>query len=196
MAAFSMNPAFESWDVLLEGVLRETIEYLVTEFDGPILERTWGEHNVLHMRHPLSRAVPLLEPFFDLKPTRLSGDRHMPLVMAFDDGASERFGVAPGHEQLGSVRYPVAQAPDAYGLAVAAARRLPPQSRPRKALLTSRISRSSSCASSIPYWIPPSSVRSCRTSPEGERGRSEYSFRPSPETLTPSPTLVFLASAR
>jgi len=107
--AHLLHPAFADWDALLRSVARETIEYFTTEFDGPIAQRTWGEHNVLQMRHPLSRAVPLLGPLLDLKATPMAGDRHMPLVMAFGYGASERFGVAPGHESNGYLQMPGGQ---------------------------------------------------------------------------------------
>jgi penicillin amidase len=104
-----LHPDFADWDALLASVAQETIEYFATEFEGPFAERTWGEHNVLHMRHPLTRAAPALRWLLDLEPTRMSGDRHMPLVMSFDDGASERFGVAPGREDAAYLHMPGGQ---------------------------------------------------------------------------------------
>jgi penicillin amidase len=107
--AHLLHPAFADWNALLVSVAQETVEYLSTHFEGPFAERTWGEHNVLTMRHPLTRAVPALSPWLNLAPTRMSGDRNMPRVMAFDDGASERFGVAPGRERDAYLHMPGGQ---------------------------------------------------------------------------------------
>jgi len=107
--AHLLHPAFADWDALLVSVARETLEYFAGEFDGPFAERTWGEHNVLYMRHPLTRAAPFLKPWFDYEPRRIPGDRHMPSVMSFGHGASERFGVAPGREAAGYLHMPGGQ---------------------------------------------------------------------------------------
>jgi penicillin amidase len=107
--AYLLHPGFEDWDALLASVVLEVIEYFADEFEGPFSERTWGEHNVINVRHPLSRAAPVLGPLLNMKPTGMSGDRHMPLVMTFDDGASERFGVAPGLEGAGYLHMPGGQ---------------------------------------------------------------------------------------
>ncbi len=107
--AHLLQPAFADWNALLVSVARETLEYFANEFDGPFAERTWGEHNVLYMRHALSRAVPALKPLFDFAPMQMPGDRQMPLVMSFGSGASERFGVAPGREDAGYLNMPGGQ---------------------------------------------------------------------------------------
>ncbi len=107
--AHLLHPDFPNWNVLLANVAQETIEYFATEFEGPFSERNWGEQNILSVRHPLSRAVPALTWLLDLEPTRMSGDRHMPLVMAFDRGASERFAVAPGLENDAYLHMPGGQ---------------------------------------------------------------------------------------
>ncbi len=104
-----LHPGFANWDALLSSVALETIEYFAGEFEGPFIERTWGEYNVLNMRHPLSRVAPVLGSILDYAPTPMSGDRHMPLVLAYGRGASERFGIAPGRETAGYLHMPGAQ---------------------------------------------------------------------------------------
>ncbi len=67
--------------------------------DCPILaECTWGRENVVRIRHPLSAGVPGLGSLADMPIGSLPGDSDMPRVMAPSFGASERFGVSPGHE--------------------------------------------------------------------------------------------------
>ena len=107
--AHLLHPDFSNWNALLGKVAEETIEYFAIEFEGPFSERYWGDQNILRVRHPLSRAVPALAWLLDLEPTRMSGDRHMPLVMAFNDGASERFAVAPGLENDAYLHMPGGQ---------------------------------------------------------------------------------------
>ena len=43
-------------------------------------------------------ALEFATSYLDLEPVPMSGDRQMPRVYSFGDGASERFGVAPGRE--------------------------------------------------------------------------------------------------
>jgi penicillin G amidase len=61
-------------------------------------ECTWGKANRVHIRHPLSAAVPALAELSDMAPEFLPGDEDMPRVQGQHFGASERFAVAPGHE--------------------------------------------------------------------------------------------------
>ena len=73
----------------------------VEELDAecPILsECSWGRANILRIRHPLSAGVPGLGALADMPIEALPGDSDMPRVMAPNFGASERFGVSPGHE--------------------------------------------------------------------------------------------------
>jgi len=58
----------------------------------------WGRHNEVHIRHPLSRALPALAHFLDMPVVELPGDHDMPRVQDGAFGASERFAIAPGHE--------------------------------------------------------------------------------------------------
>ena len=74
-----------------------------------LAERTWGEFNTARIQHPLSRAVPSLGRFLDMKKEPLPGDDHMPRVHSPTNGASERFVVSPGHEEQGFFHMPSGQ---------------------------------------------------------------------------------------
>jgi penicillin G amidase len=74
------------------------------------LERCrWGDAHPVHIRHPLSRAVPFLSSILDLPPLELPGDHDMPRVQDGAFGASERFAVSPGHEEQGYMELPGGQ---------------------------------------------------------------------------------------
>jgi penicillin amidase len=76
----------------------------------PQLERcTWGSHNPVHIQHPLSRAMPILSGLLDMPQVQLPGDHDMPRVQDGPVGASERFGVSPGHEDQGYIHIPGGQ---------------------------------------------------------------------------------------
>jgi penicillin amidase len=106
--AHLLHPAYQDWNALLDAVAVETIEHFAS-FEGPIRERTWGEHNRSHLRHPLSRAVPGLGMVLDTGPHPADGDRHVPRVHAFGAAASERFAVRPGRETTGIFHMPGGQ---------------------------------------------------------------------------------------
>ena len=76
----------------------------------PRLDRcTWGQHAVVHIKHPLSRALPFLSWLIDMPATPLPGDHDMPRVQDGAFGASERFAVSPGHESEGYFELPGGQ---------------------------------------------------------------------------------------
>jgi penicillin amidase len=106
--AHLLHPGYRDWGSLLDAVAVETIDYFAG-FEGPFLQRSWGEHNRAHLRHPLSRALPALAPLLDIGPDGGAGDRNMPRVMAFGDGASERFAVRPGREEAAFLHMPGGQ---------------------------------------------------------------------------------------
>jgi len=70
---------------------------------------TWGAHNTVQIRHPLSRALPWLASFLDMPTLELPGDRNMPRVQIGIQGASERFAVSPGHESEAYLHIPGGQ---------------------------------------------------------------------------------------
>ena len=60
----------------------------------------WGKVNTVHVAHPLSAAIPGLSKFLDMPTVSPPGAHHdMPRIQGRDYGASERFSVAPGHEE-------------------------------------------------------------------------------------------------
>ena len=101
-----LNPGYRSWDELLlatvDGVARECGK-------GGLEGCTWGDANVVRIRHPLSRALPLLARWLDMPARSLPGDIHMPRVQGPAMGASERFVVAPGRESSGYFQMPGGQ---------------------------------------------------------------------------------------
>ena len=95
-----LNPAYATWEALLLDAIDQTVASL-TEDKKALAERTWGEANTVMIRHPLSRAVPMLSGWLDMPATPLPGDSHMPRVQSPTNGASERLTVSPGHEAEG-----------------------------------------------------------------------------------------------
>jgi penicillin amidase len=76
---------------------------------GGIASYTWGKANTVRIRHPLSRAVPILSRWLDMPEEQLPGDSNMPRVQGPAFGASERFAVSPGREQDGYFHMPTGQ---------------------------------------------------------------------------------------
>ena len=105
-----MLPArYASWHALLVAAVRANIAWLDHNYEGPLAERTWGELNVVLIRHPLSRAVPALSKWLDMPHEPLSGDHDMPKAQGPGFGASERFSVSPGDEANGLMQMPTGQ---------------------------------------------------------------------------------------
>ncbi len=103
--AHLLDPHYDSWDAALLGSLDRALAELHKECDE--LQRcTWGESNVLHMRHPLSSALPLAGRWLDMPEQPLPGDQQMPRVQGEAFGASQRLVVSPGHEAQGSLQMP------------------------------------------------------------------------------------------
>jgi penicillin amidase len=105
--AHLLDARYPSWDALLLDALDEVLAELSRI--GPLAERTWGERNTTLIRHPLSRAVPQLSGWLDMPRQPLPGDSNMPRVQAPEHGASERFAVSPGREELGYFHMPCGQ---------------------------------------------------------------------------------------
>ncbi|NJO13326.1 MAG: penicillin acylase family protein [Gammaproteobacteria bacterium] len=106
--AHLLDPAFESWSDLQLEMLDETIADLRTQC-GSLAACTWGKRNRVQVRHPLSRAVPLLSKLVDMPPIELPGDIYAPRVQSPSFGASERLAVSPGHEADGYFHMPGGQ---------------------------------------------------------------------------------------
>ena len=100
---------YPDWRAFLLESVDNNLAYYEANFDGALAERTWGERNTAAIRHPLSRALPLLSAWLDMPPEPLSGDWNMPRVQTPSFGASERFAVSPGAERSGYLHMPAGQ---------------------------------------------------------------------------------------
>jgi penicillin amidase len=106
--AYLLPPGYADWDDLL----RQCAQRVAAKFamqPGGIAARSWGEVTTTHIAHPLSAAVPLLGKLIDMPSEPLPGDSNMPRVQGPTFGASERFGVQPGHEESGYFHMPGGQ---------------------------------------------------------------------------------------
>jgi len=102
--------SYPSWHDFLLTQLDKTIVDLEASCEGHALDRcTWGSRKPVRIRHPLSAALPLLAPLLDMPTLELPGDHDMPRVQDGAFGASERFAVSPGHEDLGYLHIPGGQ---------------------------------------------------------------------------------------
>jgi penicillin amidase len=100
-----LSPNYGDWDAFFRDAL--TVSEHLPAGCTAIASCTWGTVNALHVAHPLSSALPLLAGFLDMPTVSVAGGRHdMPRIQGPDFGASERFSVAPGHEQEGYFQMP------------------------------------------------------------------------------------------
>jgi penicillin amidase len=106
--AHLLDTRFPSWDALLLEAADKALAEL-TEDGRALAGRTWGERNTTLIQHPLSRAVPWLGRYLDMPRQPLPGDNHMPRFQSPSAGASERFAVSPGREELGYFHMPGGQ---------------------------------------------------------------------------------------
>ncbi len=91
---------FKSWDEFLITSVNDTLQK-ISKDGAPLHEQTWGKANMLDIKHPLSKAVPLLGWWLNMTAQPMDGDTYMPRVQGRHSGASQRFAVAPGHEDEG-----------------------------------------------------------------------------------------------
>lgn len=104
-----LDPRYPDWHALLTNSARTVAARLGAE-PGGLAARTWGERNTAAIRHPLSAALPgFLARFLDMPREPLPGDADMPRVQAPAFGASERFGIMPGHEDRSYLHMPGGQ---------------------------------------------------------------------------------------
>ena len=106
--AHLLDRRYKSWDELLLAQAdreRQRLQAL-----GPRLaDRTWGEHNTIRIRHPFSRATPILGVWLDMPVEQIPGDLNLPRLMGPNFGASERMVVSPGHEETGIFHMPAGE---------------------------------------------------------------------------------------
>ena len=103
-----LAPDYPSWDGFLNAALlaSERLPPSCSDLESC----TWGTVNAVHIAHPLSAALPLLSRFLDMPIESLPGGRRdMPRIQGPTYGASERFSVAPGHENEGYFEMPGGQ---------------------------------------------------------------------------------------
>jgi len=100
--------SYPSWRAFLLAQLDTTIADLEHRC-GNLDHCTWGSRKVVHIRHPISRALPILSSLLDMPAVELPGDHDMPRVQDGSFGASERFAVSPGHEDQGYFHMPGGQ---------------------------------------------------------------------------------------
>ncbi len=107
--AHLLSAEFDSWEALLVDAVRENLDYFGENYEGPLSDRSWGERNTARIRHPMSRALPMLSGWLDMPEDALNGDVDLPLAQGPDFGASERFSVSPGNEAEGLMQMPTGQ---------------------------------------------------------------------------------------
>ena len=106
--AHFVPPGASDWREALEQAVLATAERLSAA--GPLAGRTWGDENIVHVRHPLSPALPrFLSRRLDAPPRGLAGDAGLPRAQNGSHGPSNRFVVAPGREETGILHLPGGQ---------------------------------------------------------------------------------------
>jgi penicillin G amidase len=103
-----LSSRYPDWPALLLEQVDATIAQLLASC-ADLAHCTWGRHNTVRMRHPLSAALPWAASFLDMPTVELPGDHDMPRVQDGAFGASERFAVSPGHEAEGYFELPGGQ---------------------------------------------------------------------------------------
>src|SRR5436853_7049458 len=90
--------SYPGWPQFLRAQLDATIAELGASCPE-LAHCTWGAHNLVQIRHPLSRVLPWLASIVDILTVELPGDHGMPLeLVCAMIGASTRFAVFPGHD--------------------------------------------------------------------------------------------------
>jgi penicillin amidase len=101
----AMPPPGGDWRAFLLARIDAAIATLAKDC-GSLKNCTYGKRKPVAIRHPLSRAIPLLSGLLDMPTTELPGDHHMPRVQDGAFGSSERMAVSPGHETDGYLELP------------------------------------------------------------------------------------------
>ncbi len=92
-----LDPRYTDWSALLLDAARD-VNTSLNSPPGTLASRTWGQRNTAHICHPLARALPrFLARHLCMPAQPLPGDHNMPRVQSPTFGASERFGIQPGH---------------------------------------------------------------------------------------------------
>ena len=107
---------YKSYEKLKLAMYQQTINKLASKMQLiqtnkqiDLSQFTWGKVNELNIRHPISRQVPVLAKYLDMRPVPGFGDSFMPGVQNGTHGASQRFIVQPGLEENGFMSLPGGQ---------------------------------------------------------------------------------------
>jgi penicillin amidase len=104
-----LDPSFKTWDDLLVAAADDVSRLFARQGDTPGTT-TWGQLNTAAITHPLAQALPRwAASWLGMPADPLPGDANMPRVQEAAYGASERFAVAPGHEDRGIFHMPGGQ---------------------------------------------------------------------------------------
>jgi penicillin amidase len=103
-----LDPRFADWEAWLADVAARSVRDLPPGCAN-LADCRWGEFNAVHIRHPISEAVPALGRWLDMPTEPLPGDWSVPRVQSPGFGASERFAVSPGREAQGYFHMPGGQ---------------------------------------------------------------------------------------
>lgn len=102
-AAHLLPAGFARWDAFFA-------ETAATVLADTPEDQTWGEVNAVDIAHPMADFLPpLLALHLRAPASPQAGDRDMPRVAGPSFGASERFAVSPGREELGFFTMPGGQ---------------------------------------------------------------------------------------
>ncbi len=95
--SYLLDRRYSNWNALLTDCAQQ-VALDFARAPGGIAAQTWGLRNTTHIDHALSAALPApLRWLIDQPHAQLPGDDNMPRVQGPAVGASERFGIMPGH---------------------------------------------------------------------------------------------------
>lgn len=103
-----LPPWFFDWDALMDAAAASVVAGLAEK--TPLRRHAWGAVNRLAMRHPLSRALPVVGRLLDAPRAELNGDLHMPLAQTSHHGPVFRCVISPGNDASAIAQMPGGQA--------------------------------------------------------------------------------------
>lgn len=104
------DASFPSWKEFMLAILTESAKDLKKRHELSSFENfTWGQSRRIGIRHPLSKALPLLADYLDMPEEPQPGCAYCIRVMTQDYSASERMVISPGRPQLGILHMPAGQ---------------------------------------------------------------------------------------
>ncbi|GLH72142.1 peptidase [Geothrix limicola] len=106
--AHLLDANYASWNEAMLAAVDRAIDYFLKD-SRSLAQATLGSRNLTQIRHPLSRAIPMVGWFLDMDHHPLPGDNDMPRVQWPAMGASLRMVVSPGHEADGTLHMPCGQ---------------------------------------------------------------------------------------